>query len=364
LKFNVVDIEATGGHPDRTRLMEVAVYTLEDGKIVDEFSTVVNPGKMPDPYVQKLTGITPRMLRKAPKFEQVAARLLRMLQGGVLVAHGADFDYQLLKKEYAQLGYDLDLPYLCTLQLAREMFPGLDSHGLESLTRHLRIPVKHRHRAFGDAYATARIFQIMWQKDPALRIIGKHIKNAQGTSLAQYSPRIMKMLDDLPGRRSVVKLYDRAGDLLYVAYAYHPRMHVENILANMPGLLEQVARMDTDPVPGRLVGRVLTQWLRKQHQPPFSPYRPVRFNKTFPLANALLFDRGRFPYEQTVFLIQDGRLFGFAYVDLNWQTEDLQSLKERMTRLDDCPVGRKAVYQHWKNDRFEKIINLDEAVVD
>ena len=340
--------------------MEVAVYTMEDGKIVDEFSTLVNPGKAPDAFVQKLTGITPKMLRKAPRFEQVAARLLRMLQGGVLVAHGAGFDYAMLRKEFSRLGYELDLPYLCTQELAREMFPDLPNYGLENLTKALRIPVKHRHRAFGDAYATAQIFKIIWQKDPSLQTIAKHIHNAGGLSINPYPTRITKLLDSTSGRQSVLKLFDKDDRLLYAGYAYHPRLHLENLLATHPDLMERLRHVETDPVPGRLIGRIEAQWLNRQFSPPFSSYKPVNFNGPLPWKNALLFDRGRFPYEQSVFLVEDGRLYGYGYVDLNWQAEDLRGLKQRMTRLDDCPTARKAVWQHARKERFDKIVDLDE----
>ena len=363
MKFHVIDIEATGGNHSRTRMMEIAVFTVENGEIVDEFSTLVNPGKNPDAYVQKMTGITPKMLRKAPKFEQVAARLLRMFQGGVIVAHNAPFDYGLLRKEFGRLGYDLQLPYLCTLDVSRELFPEIENHGLESLTQHLRIPVKHRHRAFGDAYATAQIFKILLQKDPDMQIIGRHIRNGNLEKPA-YPKRLTRLIDRVDDRQSVLKIYDARGRLLYAGYAYHPRMKAETLMVKYPALAQRTRRMETEPVPGRLLGRILAQWLNKKHRPPFSRYRSPREQVDFPMRNALLFDRGRFPYEQSIFLIENGRLYGYGYVDLHWQTEDMESLKQRLTPLDDCPYGRLAVMRHWEQKRFDQIKPLDEAPAD
>jgi len=363
LKFHVIDIEATGGNAGRTRLMEIAVVTVENGEITDEFSTLVNPGKNPDPYVQKMTGITPKMLRKAPKFEQVAARLLRMLQGGIIVAHNAPFDYGLLRKEFARLGYDLQMPYLCTLDVSRELFPEVQNHGLESLTRHLRIPVKHRHRAFGDAHATAQIFKILLQKDPDFHIIRQHIRNGD-LPVSRHPKRLTRLLDRVDNRRAVLKILDDKKRLLYAGYAYHPRLRAETLMVEHPELARRTRHIETEPVPGRLIGRILAQWLNRQHKPPFSRYKKTKGQVRFPMRNALLFDRGRFPYEQSVFLIEDGRLYGYGYVDLNWQTEDLHTLRQRLTPLDDCPYGRQAVLRHWQQNRFEKIQPLDETSAD
>ena len=159
LRYAVVDVETTGGSPSRGhRITEIAVVEIRDGVISRDFNTLVNPGRSIPPRIAELTGITDAMVVGAPFFEDLAEELLSWLDGGIFVAHNVSFDWRFVS---AQLGDALgDVPggpQLCTVQMARRLAPGLKRRNLDSVASHFGIPIHARHRAHGDALATARI---------------------------------------------------------------------------------------------------------------------------------------------------------------------------------------------------------------
>ena len=159
LSYAVVDVETTGGGPHRGhRMTEIAIVRVDRGEIVDEFSTLLNPGRSIPPMITSITGIHPAMVEGAPYFEHVAEEVLERLEGRVFVAHNAQFDRSFVRAELQEaMGDAPDLPPLCTVQMARGLLPRLRRRNLDALAQHYRIPIHARHRAAGDALATARI---------------------------------------------------------------------------------------------------------------------------------------------------------------------------------------------------------------
>ncbi|MEN8143371.1 MAG: 3'-5' exonuclease [Gemmatimonadota bacterium] len=159
LEFAVVDVETTGGTPSRgDRVIEFAAVQVRGGKVVGEFSTLVNPGRMLSPFISRLTGITADMLATAPTFGDIADQVRGCLEGRVFVAHNAGFDWRFVAEEMRRASALLPVgPRLCTVRLTRRAVPGLRRRGLDSVTDYLGIPVRGRHRAGGDALATAQV---------------------------------------------------------------------------------------------------------------------------------------------------------------------------------------------------------------
>jgi DNA polymerase III subunit epsilon len=157
--YAVVDVETTGGSP-RTghRVTEVAVYVVEAGRVNQAFCSLVNPGRPIPPKIAALTGITDAMVRGAPRFEAVAPRVAEALVGRVFTAHNAAFDWGFLHHEMDRaLGRVPDGRRLCTVRLARRLLPQLPSRALGSLAEFFGIDITARHRAAGDAEATAHV---------------------------------------------------------------------------------------------------------------------------------------------------------------------------------------------------------------
>jgi DNA polymerase III subunit epsilon len=159
LSFAVVDVETTGGRPDTgDRITEIAVVTVKDGAVVDVFETLVNPERSIPPFITRLTNISWEMVRDKSPFREVCADVLRALDGHVFVAHNANFDWRFVSAEVARsTGRELTGRRLCTVRLSRRLLPQLRSRSLDWVARHygVEIPAGMRHRAAGDALATA-----------------------------------------------------------------------------------------------------------------------------------------------------------------------------------------------------------------
>src|SRR4051794_17896383 len=157
--FVVVDVEAIGSRSSPTRIIEIGACRVRGGEIFDEYETLLNPGLPLPRFIAELTGINSDMLKNAPQFSDIAERWLAFAGDSVLVAHNSDFDFTLLNQEINRVfpGCRMRNAELCTVQLARRVFPNLDNHHLDALADHCGIEITQRHRATGDARATARL---------------------------------------------------------------------------------------------------------------------------------------------------------------------------------------------------------------
>lgn len=159
-EFVVFDLETTGAKAPPCRITEIGAYKIKNGKIVAEFESLVNP-EIPIPeFISQLTGISDDMVAGAPKFAEVIESFLEFIGDAVLVAHNAHFDMHFLNHEVGQVydGYKVASPHLCTVQLSRKLLPNIENHRLHTVAEHFLITIKNRHRAAGDAHATAKIF--------------------------------------------------------------------------------------------------------------------------------------------------------------------------------------------------------------
>lgn len=159
VSFAVVDVETTGGAPMRgDRITEVAVVHVDGGAVGETFETLVDPGRPIPPRIQGITGITDAMVRAAPPFEAIADGVIERLRERVFVAHNVSFDWRFVHAELlASTGDPPEVERLCTLRLGRLLAPRLRRYGLDALAAHFAVPIQNRHRALGDALATARI---------------------------------------------------------------------------------------------------------------------------------------------------------------------------------------------------------------
>ncbi|TGE14378.1 exonuclease domain-containing protein [Hymenobacter elongatus] len=170
--YAIIDLETTGGQPAQDRITEIAIFIHDGEKVVDQYDTLLNPGRSIPFFITQLTGITDAMVRDAPKFHEVARKIVELTEGCVFVAHNVRFDYSFLKKEFADLGYNYSRKTLCTVRLSRSLIPGQPSYSLGKLCQNIGIPLEGRHRAAGDAAATAILFDRLLkisQQDEDLR---------------------------------------------------------------------------------------------------------------------------------------------------------------------------------------------------
>ena len=145
--YAILDIETTGGQYNEEGITEIAIYRFDGHEVVDQFISLVNPEIPIQPFVVKLTGINNAMLRSAPKFYEVAKRIIEITQDCIIVAHNAAFDYRVLRMEFRRLGYEFNRNTLCTVELSKKLIPDQPSYSLGKLVRSLGIPIADRHRA-------------------------------------------------------------------------------------------------------------------------------------------------------------------------------------------------------------------------
>lgn len=214
MKYAVIDVETTGGNAHSGRITEVGVYVVDGENIVDSFESLVNPECRVQPFVVRLTGISDEMLADAPKFYQIARKLVEITEGCTFVAHNAAFDYSFFRQEFANLGYQYKRPVLCTVKLAQKVMPGMPSYSLGKLCASLGIPIAQRHRAGGDALATVQLLQKLLAADPM-------------PGLAALHPMLNKAsLAQLPLTAGVYYFHDEKGKLLYIGKSRNIRNRV------------------------------------------------------------------------------------------------------------------------------------------
>ena len=211
--YAILDIETTGGQFNEEGITEIAIYKFDGHEIVDQFISLVNPEIPIQPFVVKLTGINNEMLKTAPKFFEVAKRILEITQDCVLVAHNASFDYRILKTEFRRLGYPFSSKNLCTVELSQKLLPEQPSHSLGKLVRALGIPMADRHRASGDALATVKLFKILLEKDLEKIIVKKLIKSEVASGI---SPKLQDLLESIPSKTGIYYIHNQKGTLIYI----------------------------------------------------------------------------------------------------------------------------------------------------
>ncbi len=211
--YCILDIETTGGQFNEEGITEIAIYKFDGHEIVDQFISLVNPEIPIQPFVIKLTGINNAMLVNAPKFFEIAKRIIEITQDCIIVAHNASFDYRILRTEFRRLGFDFQSHTICTVALSQRLLPEQPSHSLGKLVRSLGIPVTDRHRASGDALATVKLFQLLLEKDVEKTIVKEFVKLEIEKGIA---PKFLTILENLPSRTGVYYIHDERGNLIYI----------------------------------------------------------------------------------------------------------------------------------------------------
>lgn len=171
LPYIVLDVETTGLSPKNDRVIEIAILErAKNGSALKKWTTLINPGRSIPVEVQALTGIADRAVANSPNFGQIAANLRTRLHGKLIVAHNADFDCSFLKAELARVAIDFEANTLCTLQLARSLFPEFRRHNLQSLADSLGLPLAGQHRALADAQVLVSLLDLIDQRFPSTRL--------------------------------------------------------------------------------------------------------------------------------------------------------------------------------------------------
>lgn len=211
--YAILDIETTGGKYNEEGITEIAIYKFDGHKVIDQFSSLVNPERPIQPFVINLTGINNEMLRQAPKFYEVAKRIIEITDGCVMVAHNALFDNRILTTEFDRLGYRFEKETLCTVELAKKLIPDMPSYSLGKLVRALGIPLTDRHRAQGDAKATVALFKMLLDKDTSKQIVSETLRKDPKRKL---EPKLVEIIENIPSETGVYYMHNEDGNVIYI----------------------------------------------------------------------------------------------------------------------------------------------------
>lgn len=211
--YAILDIESTGGKYNEEGITEIAIYKYDGREVVEQFISLINPERKIQAFVVKLTGINNDMLRHAPKFYEVAKRIVEMTEDCIIVAHNAKFDYRLLRTEFNRLGYEYQRKSLCTVELSKNLIPGMPSYSLGKLIKQLGIPMTDRHRASGDAQATVRLFKLLLDKDSQKSIISERVRSKPKNNMGKA---LVKIMESVPSKTGVYYIHNEQGEVIYI----------------------------------------------------------------------------------------------------------------------------------------------------
>jgi len=419
--YAIVDVETTGGKFNEEGITEIAIYRFDGNTIVDQFSSLINPLREIQPFVQRLTGINSKMLVNAPKFFEVAKRIVEITEGAVLVAHNAEFDYRVIRTEFKRLGFDFERPSLCTVDLSQKLLPDVPSYKLGKLVRSLGIPISDVHRAHGDAKATVELFKVLLDKDCEKDIITAHVKTL---NRLQVPNKYLSIIEDLPTETGVYYLHDKNGKIIYIGKSKNIKKRVlthltssarksqkiqkalhsvsfelsgNECLALTPYhqlIIEQV-RHDVSYIAvfknkkeaeGRLRFWIEEYNLCTQHTS-FASHQKSCFrygidkckgacigeekcevynqrtlaiieSLKYPYPNMLVIDQGKKVGEKSFIYIKDGVFQGYGYFQLNHQIKTLDKIQNRLISIEDNRDTQAVIHSFLRKERYQKLINL------
>lgn len=281
MHYAIIDIETTGGSPKSSKITEIAIYKHNGTEIIDDYSTLVNPEMAIPPFIVNLTGISDQMVQNAPKFYEIAKQIVEFTEDCVFVAHNVGFDYGIIRHEFKTLGFDYRRPHLCTVRSSRHVIPGHESYSLGKLTRSLGIELQGRHRAGGDALATAKLFTLLYDKDPNNLSTFIH----EEVNPKRLHPNLdIGALDEIPNKTGVYKFYNEFNQLIYIGKSIHIKKRVDQHLRNSKTkkglqMQKEVSRIEYELTGSELIALLRESTLIKEKQPIYN--RSLRRN-SFP----------------------------------------------------------------------------------
>ena len=220
--YAIIDVETTGGVARYERITEIAIVLHDGERVIDTFSTLLNPEKSIPWQITQITGITDEMVVNAPKFFEVAKQIVQLTEGKIFVAHNVNFDYSFVREEFARLGYEFQRRQLCTVRLSRKVFPGLASYSLSNLKKHFHIHAEKSHRALDDTLATTRLFELILGEQEGKQNIRTLVN--QGVKETKLPPNItLERLHAIPETCGIYYFHDISGHVIYVGKSLNIR---------------------------------------------------------------------------------------------------------------------------------------------
>ena len=277
--YAIVDLETTGGRAARDKIIEIAIVLHDGAQIVDTYSSLINPECYVPYGITQLTGITQDMVQDAPRFYEVARKVVEMTEDAIFVAHNVRFDYSFLREEFGRLGFTYSRKNLCTVRLSRKAFPGLPSYSLGNLIRSLGIEVDNRHRALDDALATAEILRRILNGEDNEQCVKEMVNLGIKEALLPKNLTV-EGIHALPEECGVYYFHNQKGDVVYVGKSINIKKRVAEHFANKSEkgskLQQHVHDISFELTGSELVALLLESHEIKRLSPPINRAQRVR----------------------------------------------------------------------------------------
>lgn len=325
--YAVVDIETTGGMARRDKITEIAIVLTDGEQIIDSYETLINPERSIPYEITRITGITDDMVVEAPRFYEVAKKIVEMTEGAIFVAHNVRFDYSFLREEFSSLGFTFTRRQLCTVVLSRKSFPGLRSYSLGNLIRHFGIQVENRHRAMDDAMATvdilSRALGMENGSSKADRLIAAGIR-------ASHLPQDIskERINQLPESVGVYYFYNTYGHVIYIGKSINIKkrviQHFGNIDTKTDKFIAKVADMTYEITGSELIAMLFESNEIKAIQPEINK---AQRSKDYPYFIHHFVD-------------------GHGYIRLDWQKSSIKTRKDKniLNHFSSKSAARGSLY--------------------
>lgn len=271
--FAVIDVETTGGGISGNRLTEICIVLLKGSAILDKYTTLINPEKHIPKQITALTGIDNELVADAPKFHEVAKNIEEITRDAIFVAHNVNFDYNVLRNEFKELGFDFNRRKLCTVRLSRKLIPGLFSYSLGRLCDSINIPLVNRHRAEGDTDATVILFQRLLSLDADGEVLSSflHAHSKQATLPPHLSA---EQIYDLPEAPGIYLFKDKHHKVIYAGKAINIKKRVLSHFYDKKSkeyhLGQETYYIDHETTGNELIALLLEAEYIRKHYPKFN----------------------------------------------------------------------------------------------
>jgi DNA polymerase III subunit epsilon len=357
LGYAIIDIESTGGKIDEEAIIDIAILRFDGHRLTDQFHSLVNPERPIQPFVTSLTGISEKMVRNAPKFYEIAKRILEITENTVLVAHNTQFDYRILKEEFGRLGYPFKASTLCTVEFSKRILTDQSSFKLDKLAKNLGIPISDRHRALGDAEATLSLLKVLREKD----VIGFNEKELlRSKDESDTLPSHLEIVRNAPAKPAVFKLYGKKEKLIYCGYTPTLKSTISTLLSadtyTHKPLFKSVKQLDFEECPSALMGLVKVYHHQKLMRPllryNIEAYAAPESIKSF---SGLILDKGRTEGESAILQLKNGVLVAYGYTDLNHQITREEILKNRLTEVTKDLFYSSVIAFHLTQQKYKTL---------
>tara|TARA_B100001250_G_scaffold409604_1_gene434291 strand:- start:547 stop:1671 length:1125 start_codon:yes stop_codon:yes gene_type:complete len=366
--YAIIDIETTGGKFDSESIIEIAIIKYNGEKLLDQFSSLVNPEKKIDSFVEKLTGINSKILKNAPKFYNIAKRIIDITDNCVLVAHNASFDYRVLKTEFRRLGYNYNKKTLCTVNLSKKLIPNKSSYNLEKLTKSLGIPLKRNHRALDDASATFKLFKLLQDLDSEKTILKKEIKNLK---LNSVSINILKNIDKIPSKIGLYYFYNKKKEIIFIGISSNLKKKILNhFLKNDKknyGIIKETKKISFSLTGNKTIALLKIKSEIKKNTPLYNKkenklsngIKVYNKNLNYPFKSFIIVDKGREIDEFSFLHIKNKKIKGYGFFDLNHQIKNDFKINSRTIKIIENTEIKNIITELILKKNYLKIISLE-----